>query len=110
VKNLTKTAYKTEDGKLVILDTRDDECLHSGRWVAGREQNRFDELYLHKTKKLGKVVFYIAHVTYWQGEVNTIDVLSENEIQSWIADYYSCLTQDAINRLAELGFKVEETA
>jgi len=106
---LTKMAYKTEDGKLVILNTRDDECLCSGRWVAGREQNRFDELYLHKTKG-GKVVFYIAHVTYWEGEVNTIDVLAENEIQSWIADYYSCLKEDAILSLAELGFKVEETA
>ena len=106
---MTKMAYKTEDGKLVILNTRDDECLYSGQWVAGREQNRFEELYYHRTKG-GKVVFYIVHVTYWQGEVNTIDILSENEIQSWIADYYSCLSQDAIDKLAELGFKVEETA
>jgi hypothetical protein len=102
-------AYKTEDGKLVILNTRDDECLYSGRWVAGREQNRFDELYLHKTKG-GKVVFYITHVSYWQGEVNSITVLSENEVESWIADFYHLLNEDAIKRLAELGFKVEETA
>jgi len=106
---LTKMAYKTEDGKLVILNTRDDECLYSGHWVAGREENRFDELYLHKTKS-GKIVFYIAHVTYWQGEINSIDVLSENEVQSWIADFYSRLSEEALKRLAELGFKVEETA
>lgn len=106
---MTKMAYKTEDSKLVILNTRDDECLYSGRWVAGREQNRFQELYYHKTKA-GKVVFYIVNVTYWQGEVNNIEVLAENEIQSWIADYYSHLDQDALDQLAKLGFKVEETA
>jgi len=102
-------AYKTEDGKLVILNTKFDECLYSGQWVAGREQNRFEELYYHKTKS-GKVVFYVVHVTYWQGEVNSIDVLSENEVQSWIADFYSHLSENALTRLAELGFKVEETA
>jgi len=102
-------AYKTEDGKLVILNTRDDECLYSGQWVAGREQNRFDELYYHKTKG-GKVVFYITHVTYWQGERNSIDVLSENDVQSWIADFYSHLNENELTKLAELGFKVEETA
>lgn len=106
---MTKTAYKTEDGKLVILNTANDECLHSDQWVAGREQNRFDELYYHKTKT-GKIVFYVAHVTYWQGEVNNIEVLSENEVQSWIADFYSQLSNDALKTLAELGFKVEETA
>ena len=106
---MTKMAYKTEEGKLVILNTRDDECLYSGQWVAGKEQSRFDELYLHKTKS-GKIVFYIVHVTYWQGETNSIEVLAEDSIESWIAEYYSCLKQDAIDRLAELGFKVEETA
>lgn len=106
---MTKMAYKTEDGKLVILNTHDDECLYSGRWVAGREQSRFDELYYHKTRG-GKVVFYIVNVTYWQGEVNTIQVLSENEVQSWIADYYSKISDENLRHLAELGFKVEETA
>jgi len=106
---MTKMAYTDNEGKLVILNTRNDECLYSGQWVAGREQNRFDELYLHKTKN-GKIVFYLAHVTYWQGETNTISVLAENEIESWIADYYSSLNENAIKRLAELGFKLEETA
>jgi len=106
---MTKMAYKTSDGKLVILNTRFDDCLYSGHWVAGREQNRFQELYVHKTKG-GKTIFYITNVTYWQGEVNTIEVLSENEVQSWIADYYQNLSEEAIEKLAKLGFKVEETA
>jgi len=106
---LTKMAYTDNEGKLVLLNTRTDECLYSGHWVSGKEENRFDELYLHKTKN-GKIVFYVAHVTFWQGERNSIDVLSENEVQSWIVDYYSYLGDDEIKRLAQLGFKVQETA
>lgn len=106
---MTKMAYQTEEGKLVLLNTRNDECLYSGQWVAGREQNRFQELYLHKTKG-GKAVFYIVNVTYWQGERNSIEVLSEDDVQSWIADFYALLSEDALKRLAELGFKIEETA
>jgi hypothetical protein len=106
---MTKMAYKTEDGKLVILNTRYDECLWSGRWVAGKEQNRFEELYYHKTKA-GKVVFYIASVTFWQGESNSIDVLDNAQMRQWLEDHFSRLKPDELDRLAELGFKVEETA
>jgi len=107
VKNTTKLAYHTEDGKLVKLNTYDDECLWSGRWQNEREQNRFDELYVHVTRG-GKRIFYIAYVTYWQGESNEITVLEDP--QKWVEDNYHRLSSKQIARLEELEIKVEETA
>ena len=106
---MTKIAYKTEDGKLALLNTRNDECLYSGHWVAGREQNRFEELYLHVTKT-GKKIFYVVYVTFWQGEEDSITPLENAEIQGWLQDNYQNLTTEEIKRFAELGFKLEETA
>ena len=104
---MTKLAYKNEEGKLVLLNTANDECLYSGHWIHGRENNRFDELYVHKTKS-GKLIFYIAYVTFWQGESNSIDVLED--VQLWLEDHFAQLQGDELDRLAELGYKVEETA
>ena len=106
---MTKIAYKTEDGKLALLNTRSDECLYSGHWVAGREQNRFEELYLHVTKT-GKKIFYVVYVTYWQGEEDNITPLENTEMQGWLQDNYQNLTTEEIKRFAALGFKLEETA
>ena len=106
---MTKIAYKTEDGKLALLNTRNDECLYSGHWVAGREQNRFEELYLHVTKT-GKKIFYVVNVTYWQGEEDSIRPLETAEIQGWLQDNYQSLTTEEIKRFAELGVELDETA
>ena len=106
---MTKIAYKTEDGKLALLNTRSDECLYSGHWVAGREQSRFEKLYLHVTKT-GKKIFYVAYVTYWQGEEDSITPLENTEMQGWLQDNYQNLTTEKIKRFAELGFRLEETA
>ena len=106
---MTKKAYKTEDGKLALLNTAYNECLHSDHWIAGREQNRFEKLYLHVTKTSRKI-FYVVYVTFWQGEENSITVIGENKIQGWLQDNYQSLTTEEIKRFAALGFKLEETA
>ena len=106
---MTKIAYKTDDGKLALLNTANDECLYSGQWTNGRENSRFDELYLHKTKS-GKLIFYIVDVTFWQGESNSIDVLENKNVQTWLEEHFHRLTHNEIDRLAALGFKLEETA
>lgn len=106
---MTKLAYRNEEGKLVKLNTANDECLWSGSWENGREQSRFEELYGHMTKG-GKQIFYIVSVTYWQGESNSINVLSSEEVQAWLEDNYHNLRPKELDRLAELGFKLEETA
>lgn len=106
---MTKLAYKDEEGKLVKLNTATDECLWSGRWRNNREQNRFTEFYTHLTKG-GKRIFYTCYVTYWQGESNEIEPLTDDEAREWVIDHYGELREQDLARLEELGIKVEETA
>jgi hypothetical protein len=102
-----RKAITTEDGKLAILDSTKDECVWSGEWVAGRQQTRFDELYVHVTKA-GKKIFYEVYITRWQGERCGITVIED--IHTWLVDHYEDLTKNEIARLEELGVKLEETA
>jgi len=108
---MPKKAYRTSDGKLALLNTRTDECLWSGRWTNGRENNRFDELYVHITKN-GKRIFYVAYITYWQGESMGITVLDSEttDVQGWLLENYESLSEKEIARLSELGVTVEEDA
>jgi hypothetical protein len=103
-----RMAYKDDEGKVAILNTQDDEVLMSTEWINGREQSRWQELLMHETKG-GKRIFYIAGFSRWQGEpycvINVID-----DIQDWLTDNLQLLSQKQIDRLAELGIKVEETA
>jgi len=39
----------------------------SGRWVGGREQNRYTDLKLYKTSG-GRYILWICYNTCWQGE------------------------------------------
>ena len=102
---MTKKAYKDSEGKTVILSTRLDECLYSGHWVAGQENNRFNELYVH-IRKDGTLVFYEVYVTFWQGELNTITVIAD--VRAWLLDHYGELAQSEISRFEELGVSLTE--
>lgn len=106
-----RIAYKTPNGQVAILCTENDECLWSGRWTVGQQNTRFDELYVHVTKS-GKQIFYVAHISFWQGEHSTITVLDAETIgvQGWLQENMNLLDDKEIARLAELGFKLEETA
>ena len=106
---MVKMAYRTEDGKIAILNTNTDKCLYSGRWIAGREQSRFSELYYHKTKN-GRIIFYIAYRTYWQGETDSIEVLADDEVEDWLVEHYSRLYAEEIAEFKELGYAIEEDA
>jgi len=106
---MVRMAYRTQDGKVAILSTANDKCLWSGRWIAGVQQDRFDELFYHRTKS-GKVIFYVAHRTYWQGEMDTITVLDDSEVMDWIIEHYSQLDAEELAEFRELGYRVEEDA
>jgi hypothetical protein len=103
----TRLAYKTEEGKIALLNTAHDECLWSNEWFTGRQESRFNELYVHHTQG-GKRIFYLAYITRWQGESNSITVIED--IKDWVTENYSSLTAKEIARLKELGVTVEETA
>jgi hypothetical protein len=106
---MVKMAYRTQDGKIAILNTANDKCLWSGRWLNGVQQDRFEELFYHRTKS-GKVIFYIAHRTFWQGESDSITVLDDSEVMDWIIEHFGSLDYEEITELRELGYIVEENA
>jgi hypothetical protein len=55
------------DGKAVKFKVAEELGFASNRWVAGREQTRWDEIEVLKTAK-GKYVLRQEYVTLWQGE------------------------------------------
>jgi hypothetical protein len=106
---MVKMAYRMEDGKIAILNTGIDQCLYSEHWIAGREQDRFDELFYHRTKN-GKVIFYVVHKTFWQGEMDTITVLDDSEVMDWLVEHFGMLDDEGLAKLKELGYAIEEDA
>jgi hypothetical protein len=104
-----RAIFDTENGERIIVHSETDELLYSGHWIGGREENRWDDLYVHKTKK-GKNAFYIAHHTQWQGEEPCCTLVGGDELNSFIAKIYHRLTTEEIKRFEELGIKFEETA
>jgi len=103
-----RMTYKDDEGKVALLNTEEDETIMSTEWIYGRQQSRWQEILVHETKG-GKRIFYTADYSRWQGEpyciINVID-----DIQDWLVDNLQLLNQKQVDRLAELGVKVEETA
>jgi len=63
----TKTyTLKPTHGKTVRF-TGQEIASASGRWVAGRDQNRWTDLTLYRTKG-GRYILDIDYTTQWQGE------------------------------------------
>jgi hypothetical protein len=65
-----ETVRAVIDGKAVRFTVCEELAFVSNRWVAGREQTRWDEKQVVKTVK-GKYVLYEGYVTLWQGEEST---------------------------------------
>jgi hypothetical protein len=103
-----RKAVNTEDGKVAILNTQTDETIWSGEWLNGRQQSRWQEALVHETKG-GKRIFYTADFSCWQGEPHCIINVIE-DMREWLLDSMQILSQKQIDRLAELGITIEETA
>jgi hypothetical protein len=55
------------DGGRNVRFTGEEIACASGKWAAGREQNRYTRLTLFRTDG-GKYVLYDEYITQWQGE------------------------------------------
>lgn len=69
-----------QDGKTIVLDPTNDACLFSTYQPQGDNNSRWDEYYAHRSRS-GKIYFYDRYTTLWQGEFNSIRMLSVNEMK-----------------------------
>jgi hypothetical protein len=74
----------TREGKRfqMTLDTKKDKELSSTFEFTGSRNQRWEELYVHEgnTEKH----FYLYHVSRWEGEKNTIELLSKEKAIEWM--------------------------
>ena len=77
--------------KRVLLDTKKDARLWSGRksYAGQNSPSRWSDMHVHRGKS--EPTFYMAHHTCWQGESNSIEVLDLNEAQKFAEEHYEDL-------------------
>jgi len=97
----------------VILDTKMDEKLYDIGELAGTgrayDSHRGTCLYLH-TSKSGINTFYNYHWSRWQGEANSLEVLTPELAREQNERWLKWLDEDETARLVELGIlSLEET-
>jgi hypothetical protein len=78
----------------VLLDTEKDAVLWDARknHPGQNAPNRWSDMHIHQGKS--GPTFYLFHRTLWQGESNTIDVLSLDEAQLFAEQRYEELDAD----------------
>ena len=92
-----------KDGKNVKLDSEADDRIYNSHENTGSRQNRWLELYAHRIKSAGRIadgvvpdpgdyVFYLLHVSLWQGENTYIQELTLDEAREFVMDNYNDLS------------------
>ena len=103
-----------KDGKNVKLDTENDELIYSGHENTGPRQNRWIEMYAHRLKSAGKLadgedpdpndyVFYLLHVSLWQGENTYIQELTVDEAREFVMENYNDLSTRDDAKMVSFG-------
>ena len=62
-------------GQLPLAFVGEEIKRVSGKWVAGKDQNRYHEITLYRTETSKRYVLAITYHTQWQGEEDQHDVL-----------------------------------
>lgn len=84
-------------GKAPLEFTGKQVAQSSGKWAAGREQNRWHDITVYQTAG-GKYVAHIEYHTLWEGE------LGHSEAEVCDAESVSYYLQDTIPALHVQGF------
>lgn len=109
-----------KDGKNVKLDSDADECIYDGHENTGPRQNRWLELYAHRLKSAGELadgaspdpedyVFYLLHVSLWQGENTYIQELTPDEAREFVMENYDDISTHEDLVLVSFGLLDEST-
>jgi len=111
-----KAVFHVKDGK-VVVDTKKDELLYGTPCNppnTGTRYTRGTSVYVHRSKK-GKVYFYFYHWSMWQGEEDSLELASPEEVgallEKWLPSPWGP-TEEQLQRYEELtGINLlEETA
>jgi hypothetical protein len=103
-----KHVFKVEGGS-VVLDSKQDETIYQAPQNppnTGTAYTRGTDLKLHISRK-GRKFFYLLHWSMWQGEEDSIELISEQEakdflIQKTQSKGWEAPTEDELKRVQEL--------
>lgn len=79
--------FKTDKGT-VVLDPETDKRIYNAPCNppnTGTTYTRGTDLYLHITRK-GNKVFYLIHWSLWQGEGDSIELISEEQAKEFFRE------------------------
>lgn len=99
----------TTDGKRVIVNTETDTKLYDAPVNppnTGLAYTRGDDLYIHRTAN-GNMVYYIYHWSLWQGEGESVEIITPEEAESFLIAKlgktgWDSLSEDEANRIEKL--------
>lgn len=98
--------------KKVLLDTETDALLIGGREYERRRTGadnctRWESLYAHRRKD-GTHIFYVHHVTVWQGEYCCIEMISKDEAEKKCEENVDYFRDEEIAALKKIGIDLLE--
>ena len=95
------------EGKKVLLDTEEDEGLLYGNKLHVRRTGQYNatrwiSLYAKKCKD-GTTVYYLYHVSQWQGESCYIDMISKEEAERFAEENLDYFNDEEMETLEKYG-------
>lgn len=99
-----KYAYETEKNGKAILDSSIDECVVRGNRIQG-------DLMLHTTRNAEQKIFYLFFSKYWEdSKIMVFGGGGVTGVSEWVIENYRNVDRKELERLRELGVKIEEAA
>ncbi|HOO04095.1 MAG TPA: hypothetical protein PLJ11_05170 [Methanomassiliicoccales archaeon] len=90
-----------ESGELYLLDTAKDLLVFNGRKHQGARQDRWLELWLHRTE--GAAIYYVAHMTRWPGETSYLEAVSAEQAADLVGGNIDRLSDEDLRSVERLG-------
>lgn len=115
---MSKYIFTTHEGKRVVCDTNDDLQIYIAPRNppnTGTKFTRGTDIYAH-TAQSGTVFFYAQNWTMWQGEDESVELMTVEEVKDFFAgrlngDSYGRPSETEISQLSDFGIELfEETA
>jgi len=103
----------TQDGKRVVVNKKTDPCLYESPYNppnTGTAYTRGIDLYAHKARS-GKIYFYFSHWSLWQGEEDSLELISKSEAEEFLLQKagltgHGSLDENDYKHLKEYGFNL----
>lgn len=115
---MSKHVFIAQDGARVVCDTKTDPQIYdapNNPPNTGTRYTRGTDIYAHRAKS-GAVFFYARHWSMWQGEQESVELMTADEVREFFAarlngDWHARPAEEEIAQLSEYGIDLfEETA